>query len=247
VNPKSQKQPGLHDYCRSQLASIISQGLKPIPSFVFDLDVVLNAPPVDVKRIENVLRSEANFAQRVLRLSNGFLICSNQSAQTAHEAVVLMGPSLFLAAVLVCAVTEFDAPVYRDQNAESLWAHSVHIGTLSEEIALHTEYPFPGMAFLAGLLHDIGYLPLLKVVREQEEAVDTLAKIPWRDNLNLERDIFGLDHCQIGHWMAKSWEFSPSLADAVLHHHDPGNAETDRHLAEIVHAAKYHCSASSLQ
>jgi HD-like signal output (HDOD) protein len=95
---------------------------------------------------------------------------------------------------------------------------------------------------VAGLLHDIGSLPLLTVAREQQKAFPELAGIDWRDKIDLEREIFGLDHCQVGLWMAKSWKFSPSLIDAVFHHHDPAKAEKDAHLAEIVGAAEYHCT-----
>ncbi len=247
VKRKSQKRHELQENCRSHLASIISQGLKPIPPCVLDLDAILNASPVDLNKVDYALYSDVDFSQRVLRLSNAVLSHSNQSAQTIADAAVLLGPILFHAAVVLCAVTDFDTPVYRDQSAESLWSHCLHIGVLSEEIARHTEYAIQGMAFLAGLLHDIGYLPLLKVIREQKDFIKAIAEIAWRDNLDLERDIFGLDHCQIGQWMAKTWGFSPSLVDAILHHHDPSKAEDDRRMAEIVCAAKYHCGGSPTQ
>ncbi len=226
------------------MASIVSQGLEPIPPCVFDLDVLLRASAVDVTKINKTLSSDVGFRLRVLRLSNAILNRSGESADSITDAVVLLGPCLFYTAVLLCGVTEFGAPDSRDQNAEALWPHSIQMAILSEKIAERSEYPFPGAAYVAGLLHDIGNLPLLMVAREQEKTFEGLAAIEWRDNIDLERDIFGLDHCQIGRWMAKSWRFSPSLVDAVGHHHDPGKAEKDSHLAEIVGAAEYFCGAS---
>jgi putative nucleotidyltransferase with HDIG domain len=247
VERKPSKQNGLKENCRGRLAAIISKGLKPIPPGTFDLHAILNDFPVDLNKVNDSVNSDPDFGQRVLRLCNAVLHRCDQWAPSIADAAVLLGPILFHAAVILCAVTEFDCPAFRDQNAEFLWSHSLHIGVLSEEIARHTEYPSHGMAFLGGLLHDIGYLPLLQVVREQENPARELAEIPWQGNLDLERDIFGLDHCIVGRWMANSWEFSPSLVDAIWHHHDPGNAEQDRHLAEIVCAAKYHCADSPPQ
>ena len=244
MDRKSQRQNGLEADCRNHLASIVSQGLDPIPPCVFDLDVLLRASAVDVTRIDKALSCDAEFSLRVLRLSNAMLNRSDESAASVTDAVVLLGPCLFYTAVLLCGVTEFGAPAFRDQNAEALWPHSLQMAILSEKIAERSEYPLPGAAYVAGLLHDIGNLPLLMVAREQENSFEGLDAIEWRDNIELERSIFGLDHCQIGRWMAKSWRLSPSLVDAVGHHHNPARAEKDSHLAEIVGAAEYFCGAS---
>jgi len=247
VDRKSQKLDGMREYCRGHLASLVSEGLDPFPRCVFDLDVLLNAPVVDLQKVSRALNSDYGFSGRVLRLSNAVLVHSNESAQSVTDAAVLLGPCLFHTAVLICAVTEFGEHASRDWNAEALWSHGVKIAVTSERIAELSEYPVRGMAYVAGLLHDIGQLPLLMVARDQEKTFNELAAIQWQDNLGLERDIFGLDHCQIGEWMAKSWGFSSSLTDAVVHHHEPSGAENDSHLAEIVCAAEYYCSALSAQ
>jgi putative nucleotidyltransferase with HDIG domain len=245
VDRKSQKLAEIQEYCTSRLAFLVSEGLDPFPPCVFDLDVLLNAPVVDLQKVSRALSSDARFSSRLLHLSNAVLIHSNESAKRVTDAAVLLGPCLFHTAVLVCAVTEFGADGYRDSNAEALWSHGVQIAAMSEEIAELSNYPVRGMAYVAGLFHDIGQLPLRMVARELESAFDGLAAIHWQDNIALERDIFGLDHCQVGEWMAKSWGFSPSLTDAILHHHEPRGAEDDSHLAEIVCAAEYYCSATS--
>jgi HD-like signal output (HDOD) protein len=244
VDRKTEKQDGIQDHCRSHLASIVSEGLKPLPPCVFELDVLLNEPVIDLEKVIAVLDSDPEFARRVLQLSNAILSRSNASAQTIADAVVLLEPNQFQAVALLCAVTEFGERESRDRNAEELWPHSVQIAILSEEIAAQSNYPVRGTAFVAGLLHDIGFLPLLIVAREQEKTFEELASIEWREKIELERELFGLDHCQVGRWMAKSWQFSPSLTDAVLHHHDPDRAEIDSHLAEIVFAAEFHYSSS---
>lgn len=245
MDRKTQKHDAIRENCRSHLASIVSEGLKPFPTCVFDLEVLLNASVVDLKRVDSILSSHDGFSRRVLRLSNAILSRSNGYAQNVIDAVVYLGPCLFHSAVLLCAVTEFVGLDSRDEDAEAIWSHSVQMAILSEEISRQSEYPVQGAAYVAGLLHDIGHLPLHMVAREQQKAFHELAAIDWRDRVDLEQDIFGLDHCQIGRWMAKSWQFSESLIDAVRHHHNPIKAQNDPHLAEIVSAAEYHCSTSS--
>jgi HD-like signal output (HDOD) protein len=227
---------------RSRLASILSGGLPALPSCVFDLDVLLSAPIVDLKKVSEVIRSEPRLCRRILRLSNTVLPTSSSPVQTISEAVVLYGPDYFRALVLICAITRFAAREFRDEIAAAFWPHSALVASVSERIAEWSEYPVRGLAYLAGLLHDIGHLPLMMVAREQEATGHRFPSDTWRDNLELEREFFGLDHCEIGRWMAMSWKFSSSLLDAVQHHHDPSRANQDPHIAEIVGTAEYFCS-----
>lgn len=247
MDRKSQQLDGIQEYCRSQLATVVSEGLDPFPQCVFDLEVLLNANVIDLRKLSRVLGSDSRFSRRVLHIANAVLIHSNESAESVGDAAVLLGPCLFHTAILICAVTEFGEHASRDSNAESLWLHGVQTAVMSERIAELSQYPDRGIPYLAGLFHDIGHLPLRMVARRQERAFDELASIQWQDNIDLERHIFGLDHCQVGQWMAKSWGFSPSLVDAVMHHHRPSSAENDPQLAEIVCAAEYYCSVSSAQ
>ena len=224
------------------MASIVSEGLAPLPGCLFDLDVLLSTPIVDLKKVASALYPDFELCQRVLRLANSSLTQPSDAAGDIPEAVVLLGPPLFHAAVLIAAVTDFGPRDARDENAAALWTHSVMMAALSEKIAEISEYPVRGKAFMAGLLHDIGHIPFLSVAREDMAVRDELAQIPWRDNIELEREIFGLDHCEIGRWMGRSWKFSSVLMDAVQHHHDPRLAVRDSHLAEVVCAAEHFCS-----
>jgi HD-like signal output (HDOD) protein len=247
MDRQSQKFDDMRECCMSRLASLLSQGLEPFPDCVFDLDVLLNAPVVDLRKVARALRADARFSRRVLSLSNAIMNRSGESAQSVTDALVLLGPCLFHTVVLVCAATDFGERAFRDWNAESLWSRGFRIAVTSERIAELSEYPVRGMGYLAGLLHDVGHLPFRIVAREQEAAFRELAEIQWQDNMDLEREIFGLDHCQVGRWMAKSWGLSPSLTDAVCHHHEPNAAPNDRQLAEIVCAAEFYCSVSAAQ
>jgi HD-like signal output (HDOD) protein len=244
---KSQRALNRKAICRSRVASIISQGLEPLPGCVFDLDVLLNATVIDLTRITRTLACDPGFTRRVLHLSNTILKSSREFARTTEDAVILLGPSLFHAVILLCAVTQVGACSSWDENAEAIWLHSVEMAVVSEQIAEQSNYPFPGTACLAGLLHDIGYLPLLVAAREEESFGRRLSDMEWQDDVNLEREIFGVDHCQVGRWMAKSWNLSPALVGAISHHHEPSMVNEDADLAGIIYAASQNCAALSYQ
>jgi putative nucleotidyltransferase with HDIG domain len=245
VNTKwhSEQDPG--GVCRSRVASIVSRGLEPLPSCVFDLDALLTERIVDLTKVMETFSNNSEFSRRALRLSNTILAGSKEFAPNLEEAVILLGPCLFHAVVLLCGVTEVGSHLFRDENADAIWLHSVQMAILSEQLAEQAGYPFRGAACVAGLLHDIGYLPLLAAAREEASLGGGAGVLTWRDDVALERQIFGVDHCQLGEWMAKSWKFPPSLIDAVSHHHDPSKAKPNMPLTEIVCAAERHCPAPS--
>ena len=52
-----------------------------------------------------------------------------------------------------------------------------------------------------------------------------------------EKNIFGLDHAQVGSRLARKWSFPQSLTDAIRHHHAPENAAENVGLVHIVYLA----------
>ena len=94
-------------------------------------------------------------------------------------------------------------------------------------------------AYTAGLLHDIGKLGMafacgqhFDLVRQRQEESD----LSWRE---LEREVFGFDHAEVGAALLRRWNFPPSLVLVVEYYPRP-NAVTgpDRSLVLLVHAAK---------
>jgi len=86
-------------------------------------------------------------------------------------------------------------------------------------------------------LHDIGQLPLWMLVFEEESKHRKLPPPGWEDNIPMERDYCGMDHCRVGRWMAVSWNFMPSFVDVFEFHHYPERAQHDPYLVGIVAAA----------
>jgi HD-like signal output (HDOD) protein len=55
----------------------------------------------------------------------------------------------------------------------------------------------------------------------------------------VEREVFGFDHAQLGARLAEGWRFPPPICDAILHQHEPGKARIERGLAETLHVADW--------
>lgn len=57
--------------------------------------------------------------------------------------------------------------------------------------------------------------------------------------LEAEYEILGMNHQQIGNFLAEKWNFPEILSDTILTHHNPSEARLNKFLASIVHLADY--------
>jgi len=96
-------------------------------------------------------------------------------------------------------------------------------------------------AYLAGLLHDVGVLPLLILALRSKEPTVTPGAILWGESVESEQKQFGVDHCSVGKCIGLSWNFSAELIDVLEHHHQPQEARQNVVLVEIVRAADLVC------
>jgi putative nucleotidyltransferase with HDIG domain len=192
---------------------------------------------VDLKKVGSVIRTDPSLSAQVLRLCNSALFGLRRRVISIEQAAVLLGTERLRTLVLTCSLMQFAGKRLTSTQLMSFWQHSFLCALLSERIAQQVDYFEKEQAYLGGLLHDIGQLPLWIVAIEEEEKGRPLPPSDWPDNVPVEREYFGLDHCKAGRSMAVAWNFMPSFIDVFEHHHNPERAQHDPYLVGIVAAA----------
>lgn len=162
--------------------------------------------------------------------------------------MVLLGPERLRAFVLGYEIMRLAGRQLSDHSIQDFWQHSSLTAAYSERIARGLDYHQPEQAYVSGLLHDIGSMPLLIVAQEEKvKGVEPLKN--WQDDLLREREFFGIDHCEVGRWMGVAWDFSSSLVEVIRHHHAPLNSAQESVLVGIVAAGDYYsglpCAATA--
>jgi putative nucleotidyltransferase with HDIG domain len=229
---------------KRRVNAIISDGLSNLPSHAIQLNSLLSSPAVDLGEASEIIRSEPNLYIQVLSLANSALGSLRQPVLAISEAVVLLGAERVRTLVLSYAFVKVAGRQLSDQSIQEFWQHSSLTATFSERIARRLGSPEPEEAYVAGLLHDIGRLPLL-IVAQEEKAKGDAPPPKWRDNRSFEREFFGMDHCEAGRSISAAWNFAPILVDAIGHHHAPLNAKVDASLVGIVAAGDYYAGLPS--
>jgi putative nucleotidyltransferase with HDIG domain len=130
-----------------------------------------------------------------------------------------------------------------DFTAKDLWTHCVAVGVTARELARQLKLPIADEAFLAGMIHDIGIMVSLQTSPEQLKQVCERSKRTATDFCQLEREVMGVDHQQLGMALAETWKFPrPCQLVAGFHHQPSQLADNNRTLVTLVHIADILCA-----
>ena len=239
--PPSTEDPEARQTRKLALMAALSEGLPTLPAYVFELNSLLGATPVNFRRVVEVLRTDPSLTAQVLRLCNSAFMGFRDRATKIEHAVMLVGTERLRTMVLTCSLVEYVGHRVASEDIQSFWQHCFLTATLSERLARGIAYPQPEQAYLAGLLHDIGALPLLMMTSTESQELEIMTTYGWGESVELEREHFGTDHCEVGRWIGVSWNFSPTLLEVMVGHHNPREATQDPHLVGVVAAADQFC------
>lgn len=226
---------------KNRILGILAEGLPSLPNHIMQLNGLLASSPIDLRRISRVIRSDLSLTAQVIRLCNSALFGIRRRIFKVEEAAVLMGADRLRTLVFTCYLMECSGKWLHEREVQDHWRHCFITALLSERIARSIGYQMPDQAYLAGLLHDVGKLPLLMVSAEEGSMASREVLLLQGDSRAPEREYFGLDHCEVGRWVGSSWNFYPCHIDVFENHHAPSQAKHDPLLVGIVSAADHYC------
>ncbi|SEQ98318.1 HD-like signal output (HDOD) domain, no enzymatic activity [Amphritea atlantica] len=102
------------------------------------------------------------------------------------------------------------------------WRHSLETARFSRFLAQNT----PGfnvssdLAYMAGLLHDIGRFVLLQIAVKAVEVVDTKGWNSPEELSDVEQQTYGFTHAEVGYLAAQHWNLPRTLTSMLRLHHD---------------------------
>ena len=210
--PSSMEDPEARQSRKLALMAALSEGLPTLPAYVFELNSLLAATPVNLKRVAEVIRTDPSLdgagSATVQFRVHGLSRASYEDRARGHAGGNRKAPD--------------DGPdllAGRVRGASGgIGGHSIvlaallpHGGAQRKACPRRSRYPQPEQAYLGGLLHDIGALPLLVVTSAESQSAENLTTFGWGESVELEREHFGTDHCEVGHWIGVSWNFPPAF------------------------------------
>ena len=231
----------------ARVRTLLADGIPTLPAYVFELSSLLSCVPVDLRRVCRVIRTDPSLAAQVIRLCNSAMLGLRGRVSHIEHAVILLGTERLRTLVLTCSLVQHLGNLLSSADLQSFWQHSLLTATLSERCAFCIRYLETEQAYLAGLLHDLGVLPLLLLSAGSRDPKLAPGSIAWGENVELERQQSGVDHCLVGKCIGLSWNFAPQIIEVLEYHHRPQDARLDRTLVEIVVAADLVCQVHGVR
>lgn len=196
-------------------------------------------------QLNEIVSRDPALAARVLKLVNSAFYGLPGRVSDLRRAIILLGQ----AAVRDVAISTSVAHMFSVQpapdlfDARDLWRHCIAVALVAKKIARSVGTPARENAlFLAGLIHDLGLIVERQTLPKELAEVCRRADAGQGDFLELERDIIGATHQDIGHALTLKWRFPQNLRDGVSCHHNPETlASESRLLASILRCADTFC------
>ncbi len=205
-------------------AELIQQVVNTLPVFptiALQAMQIASDPMAAGRKLEETVNSDAVLAGEILRAANSPAYGVKSPITTIRQAVLLIGMG---EACRVIAASLF-RPMFQAPALRPLWNHSLEVARLAEACARLANQGDPEEAFLAGLMHDIGRLAMLKTPPEMQSRIKALTDLGC-DPLFAEMMMFGFDHCAAGTQVLRSWQIPQPILEAVAAHHAPERSDS---------------------
>ncbi|OCC14317.1 HDIG domain protein [Dissulfuribacter thermophilus] len=202
------------------------------------LEVSLNES-CDLKELANLAGTDPALSAQILRVANSPYFSKGRSVSSLQQASVVLGLKLLQNIALTIGIydTFSDLSNLPNFSLGAFWYHSLSTATSARRLAERVGFGEPEEAFIAGLLHDIGQLALIKNYPERYQQLFELAS-SGKSVTGKEKEIWGKNHAQIGAELLKKWRIQPVICDAIWTHHQlPSEIAQSSLLAKIIYLA----------
>lgn len=211
-----------------------------LPVIYQKLFKMMQDPEVSVPEIAEIITQDQSLSTRILHLVNSAFYGYSRQIKTISRAVVILGFRAVRSAALAISVFEYFGDEESGEiNMLKFWEHSIAVATISKVLAEAARINQQEEAFIVGLLHDVGKLVEKRHFPQDFQEIITVAQEQHLSWIDTEKALFQINHATIGKVVFRTWDFPPSVVDAVQFHHNPESSTKYPQLTALVHIADY--------
>jgi len=222
-----------------------------LPEVMARVIEVADDPERGADELFGIIKRDPVLSAKLLRVVNSAFYGLPGQVADVDRAITLLGlTQVKNLAIAVSVGKMFDARQdSRLFDARDLWRHCVAVSVAAREIALlGGDRTRAAELFLVGLIHDIGLLVERQVFPDQLAEVLARCEGPQgRPFREVEAEVLGADHQDLGEALATHWRFPQRLRVVVGHHHEPpALPEELRKVGAILYCADTLCGQEGL-
>ena len=194
-------------------------------------------PENDIDVVINAINKDQALAIQILKMANSSAYAGRARMETIKDSVNRLGArqitNLAMAASQA-ALHASEMPIV-NEILKDLWQHSYACALGCRSLAISTgNKDLADHAYLAGLLHDIGKLYLLKAMERISQESDIAFELDRETLL----DVFSDMHVEQGYRIMWHWNI-PAIYCAVVANHHADHCDPDDKLSTIVRLVNF--------
>ncbi|TCD22414.1 HDOD domain-containing protein [Pseudomonas sp. IC_126] len=184
-------------------------------------------PDATVDDITGVVETDPALAAQVVSWAASPYYAAPGKIRSVEDAIVrVLGFDLVINLALGLALGKtLSLPKDQPQQATPYWQQAIYTAAVIEGLNRaipRVQRPEAGISYLAGLLHNFGYLVLAHVFPPHFSLICRHLEVnPHLSHSVIEKHLLGITHEQIGAWLMRYWGMPDELSTALRFQHDP--------------------------
>lgn len=198
--------------------------LPTMPGIATEIMRVRNNPYAMASELAAVIEQDPSLSAQLFRYAASPLY--GVKVNSVEQAIVrVLGMDFVIDFAFGLAVGKsFHNPKEGAIGLNAYWLHALHAASLTQALCKGIDYsraPSSSMAYLSGLMHNIGFLLLGHLFPAQFARLNEAIELqPQRPVTDIEKEELELSHTEMGLWLMEAWNMPREVAVAVEHHHD---------------------------
>ncbi|WP_196140876.1 HDOD domain-containing protein [Aliikangiella sp. G2MR2-5] len=183
--------------------------LPTLPEVALKIREAVEDPEVTSNALAEVIGQDAALAARIIKVANSPLMRGAVIVDNLQLAITRMGITFVRNLATGLAMEQMFQATHDavDQRLRASWEHSVEVASICHVLASNFTRLKPDQATLAGLVHEIGILPILTLAEENPAILEHEAVLD---------KIINRLHGKVGRAILKAWDFPEELRAVPL-------------------------------
>ncbi len=194
----------------------------------------------DSGKLAEVIETDPSLAAQVMRYAGSPFFGYRGKIESIHAAISrVLGYDMVMNLALGLATAKpFKTQRSGPLGLDGFWRHATYSAALVQTLGAQLPQamrPSPGLAYLAGLLHNFGHLLIGHLQKEEfAELNNRIIASPNTPVLQLEQQVFGSNHAEFGAWLMQQWKLPEEIIVSMREHHNEQYAGEHKVYSQLV-------------